>query len=165
MATLSPFRFPGAKNKLLPIILEYLKVPLEIQPVFVDAFVGGGSVLLEVARQYPTMQLYCNDKDLWIASFWKIVGGNDIKKLDALLDLMSQQPTLKLFYKLREQATTDDVECAYRGIFFNRTCFSGIAKSNPIGGKDQFLLYANLLENTLYDLNKIIFTYNIRLAC
>lgn len=130
-------RYPGSKTKLLPIINEYLDKTLVNSKYFVDVFVGGGSVLLDVAKRYPKIELFANDKDYSIYSFWKIVGGTDSKKLSDLLGLMAQPVTLEHFYKLRSAKANDDVDSAYRAIFFNRTCFSGIVNSGPIGGKEQ----------------------------
>ena len=112
LATLSPFRFPGGKGKLLPILINHIK-PTD---KFIDVFVGGGSVLLEVAKN-PKIKLYANDKDYWIYCFWNTI--IDIDKLNQLLTLMKQKITLKLFYKLRDTKTKDKIECAYRAIFFN----------------------------------------------
>src|SRR5574339_65962 len=137
MATVTPFRYPGAKNKMLPVLREHLDPILAGQNSFMDVFVGGGSVLLDVAQRYPSIQLYANDKDYWMSSFWSIVSGRDEGKFNELLQLVSKKPTLELFYELRNTSTTDPVECAYRSIFFNRTTFSGIFYSGPIGGKDQ----------------------------
>lgn len=137
MSNLSPMRYPGAKNRLLPVLMEHLDQMIGDQKHFADVFVGGGSVLLEVARKYPKLNLYANDKDYWMYCFWKVVADSDTKKLDELLKLMASHPTLELFYKLREEVTTDEIRCAYKAIFFNRTTFSGILYSGPIGGKDQ----------------------------
>lgn len=135
--TTTPFRYPGAKNKMLPVITHHLDQVMQGENHFIDLFVGGGSVLLEVANRYPDIKLYANDKDYWISSFWSVVAGDDSKKLDALLDRVQAPPTLELFYRLRGAPSNDDVECAYRAIFFNRTTFSGIFNSGPIGGKAQ----------------------------
>jgi DNA adenine methylase len=134
----TPFRYPGAKNKLLPIIEEQLiDLGINNQHNFVDAFIGGGSVLLKIAEKYPNIKLFGNDKDYWIASFWQIVSNDDNYKLIELLKLMNQPATLEHFYKLREKPPVTDIEAAYHAIFFNRTTFSGIFYSGPIGGKDQ----------------------------
>jgi DNA adenine methylase len=117
--------------------MEHMDKMMEGQSSFADVFVGGGSVLLEVARKYPKVQLYANDKDYWMYCFWKVVADTDTNKLDQLLKLMEAVPTLELFYKLREEDTRDEIKCAYKAIFFNRTTFSGIFYSGPIGGKDQ----------------------------
>lgn len=141
MATLTPFRYPGAKNKLLPVIMAHISEMMPGHDSFCDAFVGGGSVLLEVAKTYPKIQLYANDKDYWVYCFWSVVAGSDFKKLTELLTLLEVRPTLDLFYKLKQEQTTDEIRCAYKAIFFNRTTFSGIFKSGPIGGKEQKSAY------------------------
>jgi DNA adenine methylase len=134
----TPFRYPGSKNKLMPAIMVYLDQILEGAGGFSDAFVGGGSVLLEVAAEYPKIELFANDKDRWVYCFWKIVADTDRTKLDQLLQLMETKPTIELFNQLREPFDwNDEVACAYRCIFFNRTTFSGIARSGPIGGQEQ----------------------------
>jgi len=157
------FRYPGAKNKYLPILMEYVDPLLKQQKLFIDVFVGGGSVLLEVAKKYPEAQLYANDKDHWMYSFWSIIAGNDKSKLDELLDLINVQPTLDLFYKLREEPAVDDVGCAYRAVFFNRTTFSGILNSGPIGGKEQKSKYtvdcrynSKKLKQKILNCNKLL---------
>jgi DNA adenine methylase len=137
MAIITPFRYPGSKNKLLPVLMEHIDKTLVGKNEFCDAFVGGGSVLLEVANKYSKLKLYANDKDQWVASFWQVVADNDSTNLKELLGLMEAQPTLELFYKLRETPPVTIVESAYRAIFFNRTTFSGIFYSGPIGGKGQ----------------------------
>ena len=137
MATITPFRYPGAKNKMLPILMEYISAVHKDAYPFCDAFVGGGSVALEVAAKYPKSHIYLNDKDYWIYSFWDVVSGTDSNKLADLLNLIDQPATLEQFYNLKEDTITDKVHCAYKAIFLNRTTFSGIFKSGPIGGKDQ----------------------------
>ncbi len=128
-------RYPGAKNKLCPFILE--KIDLTNQKEFADVFVGGGSILLAIAKKYPNIKLYANDKDKWIYSFWKVICEESEDTLKKLFDLIDQKPTIDLFYHLRQKETDDLVELAYKAIFFNRTCFSGILKADPIGGKEQ----------------------------
>jgi len=153
MKVQTPFRYPGAKNKLLPIIEEYLiQLGIEQQSKFADVFVGGGSVLLRVAEKYPNIELYGNDKDYWIASFWQIVSNNDNYKLFELFKLMDQPVTLEHFYKLRETPPLSDIEAAYYAIFFNRTSFSGILSSGPIGGKKQLSKYT---VDCRWNLNKL----------
>lgn len=121
--------------------MNYIDQTLVGHDNFTDVFVGGGSVLLEVAKKYPNIQLYANDKDYWVYCFWKIISDVYIIPYLDLLNLIDQPPTLEQFYKLREEETTDEVRCAYKSIFFNRTTFSGIFSSGPIGGKNQKSAY------------------------
>ena len=132
--------------------MEQLKPILENQSSFSDCFVGGGSVLLEVAKQYPTLDLYANDKDYSVYCFWKIIADTNHLPLGELLQLMSVQPTIELFDQLRETKATNEIEHAYRAIFFNRCCFSGILSSGAIGGKLQSGKYK---VDCRYNFNKL----------
>ena len=136
--SITPFRYPGAKSKWLPKLMVPIAKILEKKGRFSDCFVGGGSVLLEVAAKYPKAELFANDKDRGVYCFWKIVADSNRSQLDKLFALMQTKPTIKLFNELRQDFdTADEVQCAYRCIFFNRTTFSGIARSGPIGGHEQ----------------------------
>jgi DNA adenine methylase len=138
LATLTPFRYPGSKSKLLPVLMPHIDKMLTGCNSFADAFVGGGSVLLQVATKYPKLQLHLNDKDRGVYCFWKIIADSNRSQLDQLLSLMQTVPTINLFNQLRKDADqADEVAWAYRCIFFNRTAFSGIAMSGPIGGQEQ----------------------------
>jgi len=142
--TISPYRYPGSKNKLLPVLMPYLDSLLANSDVFVEPFVGGGSVVLEVARKYPKLKLFINDSDQWIASFWTIVAGDRNGVLE-LLNALPSAPDLKTFQTLSKEPTEGILEAAVKAIFFNRTTFSGLIKRNnngevissPIGGAEQ----------------------------
>lgn len=137
MSNLTPFRYAGSKNKLSKIILEYLALSLAQASAFAEPFVGGGSILLAIAEKYPTLPLLANDKDHWVASFWKVISSSEETEISQLLSLLENKPTISLFNHLREECPANDIEAAYRAIFFNRTCFSGILDSGPIGGQEQ----------------------------
>jgi len=148
----TPFRYPGAKNKVLLSLMPYINVLLEDEHCFCDAFVGGGSVALEVAERYPYLDVVLNDKDYNIYCFWSIVTGNNKTDLKDLLSLIDQEPTIDLFQFLRSVDSGDKTVCAYKSIFFNRTAFSGIYMSGPIGGVGQKSKYA---INCRYNAKKI----------
>lgn len=156
----SIMRFPGSKAKMLPSISSYIDALLVNKKLFIDAFIGGGSITLYVANKYPELLLFANDKDYTIYSFWKIVGGSDFNKLQELLRMMAQPATIEQFYKLASAPIKTDIDAAYSAIFFNRTCFSGIVKrdinnkviSSPIGGKNQLSKYS---VNCRYNYDKL----------
>lgn len=147
MKNFSPWRYPGSKNKLLKDLEFYLDPLIEKNKSFSDAFVGGGSVSLHFAEKYPEASIHINDFDDWIYSFWDVVvfGGAD---LDNLLSRLELNPTIDLFYELSELHPLTRTDKAYRAMFFNRCCFSGIVKrdgnkvkSSPIGGRKQTSKY------------------------
>lgn len=138
MVTLkSPYRYAGGKSKLLPQIMEHLDTIVKDSDTYVEPFVGGGSVFLEVVNRYPNKTFYLNDKNYGVASFWSIVTGGNDKCLTDLIKLIDQQPTVNLHDKLRKNKSDDPVMAAYKSIFFNRCNFSGIESSGMIGGVEQ----------------------------
>ena len=138
---ITPYRYPGAKNKMLPILMEHIDKMLVGKNSFCDAFVGGGSVLLEVATKYPNIKLFCCDKDFGVSSFWNIISDTETDKMEQLIEMLAVKPTVELFDSLRMEREAGKLKSAYKSLFFNRTCFSGITKSGPIGGKDQLSKY------------------------
>lgn len=131
----SCFRYPGAKTKLLPNIDKYFSVLLNKSISFVDLFVGGGSVSIFFAQKFPQHKIYLNDKDDLIYSFWSTVVGseNDFNRLCNLLDC---KPTIEFYNELKTKSGSS-IDNAFKALFFNRTNFSGMLHSNPIGGKNQ----------------------------
>jgi len=136
LASLTPFRYPGSKVKLLPnLIKKFIDCGLEKSSSFTDVFVGGGSIFLELARKYPNMNFIINDYDEWIYSFWKVVLSN---KYQEFIDLIENIPiNIKIFKSLRNNFPKSIIEKAYYALFFNRTTFSGMLKAGPIGGLNQ----------------------------
>lgn len=133
----SPYRYPGGKSKYCNEILQKLSIYLDKNNNFVDVFVGGGSITLAVAEKYRYHNIYINDIDPWVYSFWKLIAKNDSKEIKELFNLIDIKPTIDYFNHLREKNPQNEIEQAYYSIFFNRTTFSGLGFNGPIGGKDQ----------------------------
>lgn len=151
----SIYRYPGGKTKLLPQIFPYIQKSIENRKAFCDLFVGGGSCLLAVASKYPKLQLFANDKDDFIFSFWDLMSNGTLDEIEALKQMLNIKPTTELFYKLRNIKPTSRIELAFYGIFFNRTSFSGDMRRNssPIGGRKQQSKYT---IDCRYNVKKII---------
>jgi DNA adenine methylase len=132
------FRYPGGKNKLLHTLDPFIEKTLEGKRSFNDVFVGGGSVLLHVAKKHPKITLHANDADDHIAAFWKTVASHRVEELCCRL---RARPTVDLFYEVQGHNPTSDLDKAFRVIFLNRTAFSGLWHNNPIGGRFQSSRY------------------------
>lgn len=132
------FRYPGGKSKIADNIINDV-VPFS-PSVFVDVFTGGGSVSIEMLNRKQNAKIVLNDLDPYIYSFWKILTGpkEDINKLLNIIEQYNE-PTIQKFQELREisKSTTNLEMKAYIALFFNRTAFSGIIRSGPIGGYNQ----------------------------
>ena len=133
----SVFRYPGGKSKMLPVILEHLEPMVRDSDTYIEPFIGGGSVMLHLAANYPNLKLFINDKNYGIFCFWSIVTGTDTSTISELLKLIDQPPTVQLHSSLKKNDSTDIVLSAYKSLFFNRCNFSGIEMSGCIGGQEQ----------------------------
>jgi len=132
------FRYPGGKTRLLKQIKEYLvKLGFQDGDVFHDVFVGGGSVALAVAEEYPNSEVCVNDLHPWVYSFWRTVLNDDAYFFDELLKRVAVVPTISMFNTLHAKTPQTRLDKAYYAVFFNRTTFSGMFDSGPIGGYEQ----------------------------
>lgn len=134
----SPFRYPGAKSRLLkkfrPLLDHLIQDNCE---VYCEPFVGGGSVGLYVAEAYPLLPLWFNDLDPWMSAFWNVIASGDDEDIGELKTLLRNKPTIERFEWMRAGSPKNDVWAAYYAVFFNRTTFSGILDAGPIGGREQ----------------------------
>jgi DNA adenine methylase len=132
------FRYPGGKSKLLEPINRVLYPVIRETGAFAEPFVGGGSVLVQVAKDFPNIKLYANDKDPYMYAFWKMLEDDNEKEIGLLYVLLRQKPTVNMFKSLRDNPPAiDRASVAHYAVFFNRTTFSGIQTSGPIGGYEQ----------------------------
>jgi DNA adenine methylase len=133
---LSPFRYPGAKNRMLKLILPRLLD--RVGETFGDPFVGGGSVALAVANARPDAQIILNDFDPRMSAFWAVVSGQE-KGLPHLIRMVEAcKPTVGLHAEIQAlPMTSEPVHLAFAALYLNRTSFSGILDAGPIGGLDQ----------------------------
>lgn len=131
------FRYPGGKSRIVKEIRKRMESRGFLSgDSFHDVFVGGGSVLLHVAGWFPRSPLFANDIDPWINSFWEVVVGPK-SQFNEFLEKLRITPTVDSFVLLRNSAPDNRLDRAFRAVFFNRTTFSGMFTSGPIGGYNQ----------------------------
>lgn len=65
---LSPLRYPGGKSKQSKLISNYF--PNEMEK-FIEPFIGGGSVSLEISNSKNVKEHIINDFDIRLYNFWK----------------------------------------------------------------------------------------------
>lgn len=133
---LSPLRYPGSKRGLVGYIEQALKCN-EFQPsLYVEPFVGGASVALQLIQDGLVKRVILMDIDPWITSFWKTV----FFDTDWLLEQVEALPvTLERWHQFKQEVPTTIREQALTCFFLNRTSFSGIleARAGPLGGQQQ----------------------------
>lgn len=135
---MSIFRYPGGKTKLSKRIADAARN----YAIFAEPFAGGGSVFSRVLRDTSVPLVLINDADEWMFDFWSVIFDSDASQFDELVRTIEDTPvTIQTFLALRSTDPDTTVDKAFRALFFNRTTFSGIRTSGPIGGYTQHSKY------------------------
>ncbi len=137
---LSPLRYPGSKRRLAGFIRKTLEINDFRPKLYIEPFIGGASVALQLLVDDVVDQVILIDIDPLIAHFWEAVFFdtswlvNQILSIDVSLEKWNEFKTFKPKSK-RDFALT----C----LFLNRTSFSGIMRNEvgPLGGRDQQSIY------------------------
>lgn len=106
--------------------------------IYVEPFVGGGSVALSLLLNDYVSSIVINDKDRSIFAFWHSVLNNS----EQLCRMIADTPVDMDIWRQQKnvQAHKDDaglLELGFSTFFLNRTNRSGIIKAGVIGGNDQ----------------------------
>jgi DNA adenine methylase len=130
------FRYPGGKVRYTDFILPALYKRSGFS-IYVEPFVGGGSLALAMAERYPNVKLILNDLDADVSAFWDLVANAPDPEFQELADrIMSAVPTVPLFNEIKDSQPTDRLGKAFRAFFLNRASYGGLG-NNPLGGKHQ----------------------------
>ncbi len=133
---LSPLRYPGSKRRLVGYIKQALEINGLRPALYVEPFVGGASVALQLMQEGLVGQVILADIDPWIASFWQTV----FFDTDWLVEqIWTVKVTLDKWHEFKQSNPTTRRDQALTCFFLNRTNFSGIlqAKVGPLGGRIQ----------------------------
>lgn len=134
----SPLRYPGGKAKLSNYIMQVIKQNDLHEGVYIEPYVGGGSVALSLLQKDAVQKVIINDKDRSIYAFWH----SALNETDALCRLISETDvTIDVWAVQKEiqkhKEEEDLLSVGYSTFFLNRTNRSGILKAGVIGGQNQ----------------------------
>ncbi len=131
----SPLRYPGGKSKALLQIQKY--IPPNFAE-FREPFVGGGSLFIYIRQKFPTVQVWINDLNYELFSFW-ICTRDDLERLvDEVLRIKKNKSDgRKLFQELTtvDVGTLSQLERAIRFFVLNRISFSGTVDAGGFSEK------------------------------
>lgn len=148
MEIVKPFvKWAGGKNSLIPQLTKYYPVELINGNIerYVEPFVGGGAVLLDILQKYEVKEAYAFDINKDLINCYNVIKNNvealiqelDKKEKDFLiLDSDNRQ---KYFYDIRTEYNSYvlndelNIKRASEFIFLNRTCFNGLYRVNKDG--------------------------------
>jgi DNA adenine methylase len=141
---LSPLRYPGSKARLAALIASLLEKNLLVGSHIYEPFAGGAAASINLLANGFVASATWVERDPLVFSFWHTVKVNPEPLIKRILNGKVTLQSWKRLLPLREvkRPTAYQVtEMAYAGLFFNRTCFSGIVGAGPIGGQSQSSMY------------------------
>lgn len=148
MEIVKPFvKWAGGKNSLIPQLTKYY--PIELKngniEIYVEPFVGGGAVLIDILQKYEVKKAYAFDINKDLINCYNVIK-QDVETLIQELDkkekdflILDSDNRQKYFYNIRTEynsySLNDDlnVKRASEFIFLNRTCFNGLYRVNKDG--------------------------------
>lgn len=137
MPTKSPLRYPGGKSRITPIVKTLLENN-NINGTYIEPFAGGAGVALQLLIDGSVNDIVINDYDKAIYSVWRAIKENHT----GLIRLIENTPiTVEEWRRQKKIYSTQNnkysLQLAFATLFLNRTNYSGILSSGPIGGYEQ----------------------------
>ena len=148
MEIVKPFvKWAGSKNSLIPQLTKYYPLELKDGTIerYIEPFVGGGAVLIDILQKYVVKEAYAFDINKDLINCYNIIKTNVEELIKELSDKEKQFLALdgndrqQYFYDIRTEYNSyklnDDtnVKRASEFIFLNRTCFNGLYRVNKDG--------------------------------
>ena len=183
MEVVKPFvKWAGGKGSLLPQLNKFYPLELKNETIdkYVEPFVGGGAVLINILQKYKVKEAYAFDINIDLINCYNIIKVN----VDKLIKELSKKETqfLKLnfeerkkyFYDIRKEYNSyrikeneQNVKRAVEFIFLNRTCFNGLYRVNKSGDfnvpfgryKNPTICDADNLRNLSHLIKNVLFQY------
>lgn len=135
--SMTPLRTPGGKSKVVKKLLSPL-FPTEFNDYY-EPFIGGGSVALFLKQMYPEKNVYINDLNYNLYTFWKILKQKPFKLIEKLhevrllYDPNDLEQGKELLNTLKELLNDDDeFTIAYSFYILNKISFSGLTEHGSL---------------------------------
>ena len=135
----SPLRYPGGKASLATLLSKTIELNGLNGCLYFEPYAGGGGAALRLLREGAASEIYLNDLDPHIYSFWRAALSESERFAEAIL---SVPVTLSEWRKQHQICTLADptrlFDLGFATFYLNRCNRSGIILgSAPIGGYAQ----------------------------
>ena len=183
MENVKPFvKWAGGKGSLIPQLKRFY--PFDINDIkidkYVEPFIGGGAVLINILQKYDIKEAYAFDINLDLINCYNTIKSNveelinELDKKEKEFLLLEAKEKEKYFYKIRDEYNSYQIEenevnvkRASEFIFLNRTCFNGLYRVNKNGKfnvpcgkyKNPTICDSNNLRNLSYLIKNVTFKY------
>jgi len=135
---MSLLRYPGGKAKIYPVVKNIIETNNLRDKIYVEPFSGGFGLGLKLMLNGDIKSFIINDFDRHIYSFWKSVFTHTKKLIEMIenTDVTIEQWRIQKNIYMNPKGHSI-LEIGFSTLFLNRTNFSGILMSGPIGGFNQ----------------------------
>lgn len=168
MKEIKPFiKWAGGKNSLIPQITKYY--PLELKKGemkrYIEPFVGGGAVLIDILQKYKIKEAYAFDINKDLINCYNVIKYEveelilKLAKKEKEFLKLEDEKRQKYFYNIREEYNSYNIENkldakrASEFIFLNKTCFNGLYRVNKEGKFN--VPYGRYKNPTICDTNNL----------
>lgn len=183
MEVVRPFvKWAGGKSSLISQLTNFFPFELKdgIINKYVEPFVGGGAVLINILQKYDVKEAYAFDINKDLINCYNVIKEN-VDELIKELEIKEKE-FIKLenedrqayFYNIRKEynsyrITQNELSIKRAGefIFLNRTCFNGLYRVNKNGEfnvpcgkyKNPTICDSSNLRNLSYLIRNVVFQY------
>ena len=183
MEVVKPFvKWAGGKGSLLPQLNKFYPLELKNETIdkYVEPFVGGGAVLINILQKYKVKEAYAFDINIDLINCYNIIKVNvdklikELSKKETQFLKLNLEEKKKYFYDIRKEYNSyrikeneQNVKRAVEFIFLNRTCFNGLYRVNKSGDfnvpfgryKNPTICDADNLRNLSHLIKNVLFQY------
>lgn len=183
MKEVKPFvKWAGGKGSLIPQLKNFYPFELENETIkkYVEPFVGGGAVLINILQKYNVKEVYAFDINMDLINCYNVIKKNvdelikelEVKEKEFLL--LEEEKRQQYFYDVRKEYNSYriseeklNIKRAAEFIFLNRTCFNGLYRVNKNGEfnvpcgkyKNPTICDSKNLRNLSYLIRNVEFQY------
>ena len=146
---IKPFlKWAGGKGNLLEQINNYYPTELKDGEIdcYIEPFVGGGAVLIDILQNYKVKKAYAFDINLDLINSYIVIKNNvkelisNLKEIEQEYLNLNEENRKEYYYNIRKEYNSYrlqnqeiSVKKATEFIFLNKTCFNGLYRVNKSG--------------------------------
>lgn len=144
-----PFvKWAGGKGSLIPQLNNFYPYELKngIIERYIEPFVGGGAVLIDILQKYDVQEAYAFDINIDLINSYNVIKSNvedlitNLKQMETEYLQLEQEERKNYFYNKRDEYNNytlkeneQNIQRAVQFIYLNRTCFNGLYRVNKAG--------------------------------
>ena len=144
-----PFvKWAGGKGSLIPQLNNFYPYELRngIIERYIEPFVGGGAVLIDILQKYDVQEAYAFDINIDLINSYNVIKNNveeliaTLKEVETEYLQLGQEERKIYFYNKRDEYNSytieeneESIRRAAEFIYLNRTCFNGLYRVNRNG--------------------------------